>query len=293
MDRIFISYAREDLAAASRLYGDLQAAGFQPWLDKEDLLAGQPWEPTIRSAIKASSHFLALLSNRAIVKRGFYQSELRHALDVLREVPPGQIFVIPVRLEEVIPHHELLQQLQWVDLFPDYHQGLSAIVRAIRSGHLKNPEQAANTTAASRPLAPQPLGQSVPGEVLTVIQARAERDFPDDFSTRRGRISREIEAWKELQSMEHLPGVPSAIVAIILNRAERDFPDDFSTRRGRIRREAEAWQELQTLTPPPGLSEFDFATILNRAERDFPDDFSTRRGRIKREIEAWKELYGG
>jgi hypothetical protein len=34
---VFISYAREDLAAARRLYEDLMRAGFNPWLDKKKL----------------------------------------------------------------------------------------------------------------------------------------------------------------------------------------------------------------------------------------------------------------
>ncbi len=117
---IFISYAREDARIASRLYEDLRAYNLQPWLDVKNLLPGERWAATIRRIIRESSHFLALLSKQSISKRGFYQKELNHALDVLQEVPQDKIFVIPARVDEVEPVHEALRELNWVDLFPSY-----------------------------------------------------------------------------------------------------------------------------------------------------------------------------
>jgi hypothetical protein len=39
--QVFISYAREDIRAAKRLYEDLKNAGLRPWLDKTNILGGQ------------------------------------------------------------------------------------------------------------------------------------------------------------------------------------------------------------------------------------------------------------
>ena len=48
--KIFVSYAREDLKTAKKLHTDLKAHGFDPWLDEENLLAGENWRdlPALR-----------------------------------------------------------------------------------------------------------------------------------------------------------------------------------------------------------------------------------------------------
>ncbi len=127
MGWIFISYAREDAEAANRLYYDLKRSGLEPWLGTKDLLPGQEWESTIR----ASSHFLALISSSSVTKRGFVQKEVRQGLDVLSETSPGSVFVIPIRLEEIEPQHDSLNRLQWVDLFAGYDEALTRILSSI------------------------------------------------------------------------------------------------------------------------------------------------------------------
>jgi hypothetical protein len=88
--RPFISYAREDREIAQRLYGDLRTNLAQPWIDTEDLLGGQDWEPAITKAIQECSHFLALISSNSVNKKGFVQKELRHALELLQSFPPAK-----------------------------------------------------------------------------------------------------------------------------------------------------------------------------------------------------------
>ena len=101
--RIFICYAQEDENAARKLFSNLRAEGLNPWLDKESLLPGQNWRLAIQQAIRESSYFLALLSSRSVTKRGFVQKEIREALDVMSELPEGEIFLIPVRLDDCRP----------------------------------------------------------------------------------------------------------------------------------------------------------------------------------------------
>jgi len=129
--RPFISYAREDLAIASKLYEDLCALGTEPWMDKKDLLGGQNWRMAIRRAVRESSHFIALLSSNSVSKRGYVQKELREAISVLEEFPPDEIFVIPLRLENVEPTHEALKDLHWIDLFPSYEEGLRELAKSL------------------------------------------------------------------------------------------------------------------------------------------------------------------
>lgn len=129
--RIFISYAREDATFARRVFDDLAGRGHAPWLDEELLLPGQNWRMAIEQAIRESALFLALLSARSVSKAGYVQKEMRQALDVLEEMPPGSVYVVPTRIELCEPSHAVLRDLHWVDLFPSYEDGFSRILQVI------------------------------------------------------------------------------------------------------------------------------------------------------------------
>lgn len=116
--KVFLSYASEDRAKVEMLYANLTAAGYSAWMDKKDLLPGQNWEREIRNIIKQSDAFIACLSKNSITKRGFIQKEIKFALDVLGEIPPGKIFFIPIRFEPCdVP--DFLSFLHWIDLDND------------------------------------------------------------------------------------------------------------------------------------------------------------------------------
>lgn len=126
--KIFISYAKEDAAAARRLRDDLERHGHRPWLDSHELLGGQQWELAIREALRGSDLVVIVLSGNSVNKRGYVQREIRLALDLWQERLESDIFLIPVRLQDC-PAPERLRQFQWVDLFePD---GFSRLLRSI------------------------------------------------------------------------------------------------------------------------------------------------------------------
>ena len=93
---MFISYAHEDSDAAERAYSDLKNTGFNPWMDKEDILAGQKWENVIRQAIEKSRYFIPLFSSNSSKKGGFMEKEFKYALKVFDELPQSYVFVLPV-----------------------------------------------------------------------------------------------------------------------------------------------------------------------------------------------------
>ncbi len=130
--KVFISYAKEDYETAKRLYNDLKLAGIEPWIGKKDIQAGQNWKYEIRKTIRESSYFLALLSSKSVSKIGYVQTELKIALDILDKHPKSEIFLLPVRLDDCMPHDEKLWDLHWCDLFPSYEQGLKEILSVIR-----------------------------------------------------------------------------------------------------------------------------------------------------------------
>jgi len=143
--RIFLSYAREDIAAVRDLHARLRSDGFRVWLDLEDVLPGQLWESAIYAAIQDSRACVIVLSSNAVTKTGYVQKEIRTALEMAELMPEGRVFIIPVRLAACdVPSR--LKRWQWVDLYDD--GGYERLKRSLRK-HLASP----NTLS----LAPKPL----------------------------------------------------------------------------------------------------------------------------------------
>lgn len=116
--RIFLIYAREDLDKARWLSGALRERGFRPWLDVEEIVAGEVWKKSVLRALEESAVALVLVSEH-IGKKGFVQEELKAALSTLQERRRDVSPVIPVRLTDS-PVPEALGDIQWVNLFdPD------------------------------------------------------------------------------------------------------------------------------------------------------------------------------
>jgi hypothetical protein len=129
---IFIAYVEEDLAHARHLRDALTDAGFAPWLDKDQLLAGQNWPRAIERAIDLSDAFIACLSTRSLAKRGTFQSELRYALDCANRMPLEESFLLPVRFDNCTVPHTIAKHVQYVDLFPDFDRGFRQLQRALK-----------------------------------------------------------------------------------------------------------------------------------------------------------------
>jgi len=130
--RVFIAYAREDLAKSVRLFDELESAGFNPWMDVRKLLPGQNWPRGLEAAIESSDFFIACFSSNSVSKRGGFQAEIRYALDCARRMPLDQIFVVPARLDECRVPKSIQREYQYVDLFPDWHRGFRRVVQALR-----------------------------------------------------------------------------------------------------------------------------------------------------------------
>jgi len=135
--RVFVAYVQEDLPLARRLRDGIAAAGCAAWLDKDKLLPGQNWPRAIRRAIEISDLFVACFSVRSSSKRGPFQSELRWALDCARLHPLEATFLVPVRLEPCAVPRRIAEQLQYVDLFPDWEAGMKKLIRVIRKAGRK------------------------------------------------------------------------------------------------------------------------------------------------------------
>src|SRR5262249_113916 len=117
---------------AKRVCAALRQAGCSPWMDKEKLLPGQNWPRSIERAIEISDAFVACFSHRSITKRSQFQNELRWAMDRPRRRPLEETFLIPARLEACPMPKRISDQVQYVDLFPDWERGIRRLVRSVR-----------------------------------------------------------------------------------------------------------------------------------------------------------------
>jgi hypothetical protein len=129
---VFIAYGAQDLPHAQKLYEALTQAGMKPWLDKQELLPGQNWPRAVARAIERADYFVACFSRHSINKRGQFQSELRFALDCASRLPLDAVYLIPVRLDDCRLPARITQEIQYVDLFPNWEQGVQRVVRTMQ-----------------------------------------------------------------------------------------------------------------------------------------------------------------
>lgn len=129
--RVFIAYVQEDYAHARKLFDTLAARGLNPWLDRKKLLPGQNWPRAIEQAISLSDFFIACFSRRAISRKSRFNAELRYALDCAAEHSLDAMFVLPVRFDDCVLPRRVRDQIQYVDLHPDWNTGFNRILFAI------------------------------------------------------------------------------------------------------------------------------------------------------------------
>ena len=98
--RVFISYAREDSALASRVFDALQKAYFEPWLDQESLQGGDDWNKRIEGDLDASDFVLVLYTPAFCRKTDSYVNK-EVALACERALRVRGSFLIPVRTEDL------------------------------------------------------------------------------------------------------------------------------------------------------------------------------------------------
>jgi hypothetical protein len=117
---VFLSYAREDEKRIRRLYNNLAAAGFDPWMDREGIPMGEAWREAITKAIDRSDVFIACLSKSSVKEGGVLAEELDRALAIREKARGRKLLLIPLRLDETEPPAKL-QAIQWVDFDNDDH----------------------------------------------------------------------------------------------------------------------------------------------------------------------------
>ena len=97
---VFISYAREDLAAVQQIKAGLEAAGITTWFDIDRLEVGDDYDRKIQRNIARCSYFIPVVS-AATQRRleGYFRREWSYAMDRVRNMADGALFILPVSID--------------------------------------------------------------------------------------------------------------------------------------------------------------------------------------------------
>ena len=144
-DRVFLSYAHEDLDAVRRIYKGLKERQLKVWFDKEHLKPGE-WMPQIEKAIPRSRYFIICISSAALLKTGddkpgFIDKELNAAYKVADRQSATEFTIVPVRLEDCDRGDFRISSFQHYDLFENFEKGLDKL--AVHLGGLSLSDDAA------------------------------------------------------------------------------------------------------------------------------------------------------
>lgn len=128
---IFLSYARDDLEQVEKIYQILRNQGLNPWMDVHNIISGEDWQHAIYNAIDKCKLFILILSTNSVTRRGMIVKEVKRALEKWNGMLPGDIHVIPIRLDDC-PIPELVQHIQVADW--EDGNGLNKVLKAIKTG---------------------------------------------------------------------------------------------------------------------------------------------------------------
>ena len=130
-DRVFLSYAKENINIVKDVYEGLKKRGLNVWFDKEDLKIGY-WKTQIEKAISRSRYFIICISEAALRKigdetPGFQDEELNTAYKIAEKQSDKNFSIVPVRLEDCSRGDSRLSCFQQYDLFKDFEKHLDKL----------------------------------------------------------------------------------------------------------------------------------------------------------------------
>ena len=141
LKKIFFSYSRVDGAGFSlRLAQDLKNAGFNVWIDQQDIRAGTEWDLEIERALETCDCLLFIESEKSVVSNNVLD-EVYYALDHRKKVIPV------IYHDSKTPYR--LQRLQHVDFSKNYDEGLASLIRELKGDFRSQP--VLSTAPASPP----------------------------------------------------------------------------------------------------------------------------------------------
>ena len=97
---VFISYSREDLPAVQQIKAGLEAAGITTWFDMDRLEVGDDYDRKIQRNIARCSYFIPVVSENTQRRlEGYFRREWSYAMDRVRNMADGALFILPVTID--------------------------------------------------------------------------------------------------------------------------------------------------------------------------------------------------
>jgi TolB-like protein/Tfp pilus assembly protein PilF len=98
---VFLSYAREDTAAANRIAEALRSHGVEVWFDQSELRGGDAWDQKIRRQIDACTLFMPIISRVTEGRgKGYFRLEWKLAVEQTHLLMEGVPFLVPVVVDD-------------------------------------------------------------------------------------------------------------------------------------------------------------------------------------------------
>ena len=102
---VFLSYAREDAAAAQRISEALRSHGVKVWFDQNELRGGDAWDQKIRRQIRECVLFVPLISARTQERgEGYFRREWKLGVERTHDMAAGIAFLLPVSIDDTPEH---------------------------------------------------------------------------------------------------------------------------------------------------------------------------------------------
>jgi hypothetical protein len=127
---VFISYAREDVDVAHQLTVALERAGFEPWLDAQELGVRSELLQGIASSLSRADYF-ALLLSRAAMTKPWVNTEMRMALT--REIAQGRPRVLVLLVQDCQIPDELAHKV-FLDFRGRFDAALTELISELNEG---------------------------------------------------------------------------------------------------------------------------------------------------------------
>ncbi len=141
---IYIAYADDDLPIAKKLFLHLSGAGVTVWYREESIPFGKVKTRMMNQAINKADCVMILLSKHTANSHGFFQQEIRMALNRRQELPEDKVFIIPALLEKDAPRPYALEGIMPLDLSMGAEKGVRKLLKGIGVNPARHNEESSN-----------------------------------------------------------------------------------------------------------------------------------------------------
>jgi TolB-like protein len=161
---VFLSYAKQDAAAALAICEALRAAGIEVWFDQSELRGGDAWDAAIRRQIKTCALMIPVISaNTQGRAEGYFRLEWKLAVDRSHLMSHDHPFLVPVVIDQTSEGDERVpdkfREVQWTRL-PGGETSSAFTARILRLLEQESAAPAAPATQAGTQGAAQATAQA-------------------------------------------------------------------------------------------------------------------------------------